>query len=154
MRGVISWAVAGGATSSANTSSTPVICAVSATASPSSSRNAVARSRVGTPRARATASSSEANSSGRPITASDAERGGGDDREGEHLSARDAEEAAEQQALVVGEHALVEAEEQEAARQPERLDGAGERRLVAAVRRVAGRPSADHERRCAPENAK
>ncbi len=36
---VISWAVAAGATSSANTSSTPVICAVAATVTPSTSRN-------------------------------------------------------------------------------------------------------------------
>lgn len=38
MRVVMSCAVAGGATSSANTSSAPVICAVSATAIPNNSR--------------------------------------------------------------------------------------------------------------------
>ena len=40
MRGVSSRAIAAGASSSANTSSTPVICAVAATASPSTNRNA------------------------------------------------------------------------------------------------------------------
>ena len=42
---------------------------VAATANPSSSRKPLARARVGTPRARATPSSIEANRSGRPITA-------------------------------------------------------------------------------------
>ena len=58
------------------------------------------------------------------------ERHGADDRERQHLPAGDAEEVAEQQALVVGEHALVEAQEQEPAGQPERLDGAGDRGLL------------------------
>ena len=69
MRAVISCAVAAGATSSANTSSAPVICAVAATVSPSASMNASETRRTGTPLARATGSSTEANSSGRPTTA-------------------------------------------------------------------------------------
>ena len=101
--------------------------------------NASDSARTGTPLARATGSSTEANSSGRPTTAKNAERQDADDRERQHLPAGDPEEVAEQQVLIAGEHALVEAEEQEPARQPERLDGAGDRGLLAAVR-VACRP--------------
>ena len=46
-RAVISWAVAGGRTSSANTSSAPVIWLTSAAVAPSSSRNTVSSTRTG-----------------------------------------------------------------------------------------------------------
>ena len=61
-----------------------------------------------------------------------------DDREREYLPAGDSEEVAEQQVLIAGEDALVEAEEQEPARQPERLDRAGDRGFLAAVPSSAG----------------
>ena len=147
MRGVISWAVAGGATSSANTSSAPVIWAVSATASPSSSRKPMPSARVGTPRARATPSSTEANSSGRPKIASSASASAATSASASTCPRGDAEEAPEQQALVVGEHALVEAQEEEAAGEPERLHGARDRGLLAEVAPRLGRGHADDERR-------
>ena len=69
-RAVSSCAVAGGSASSANTSSEPVTWLTSATVMPSSTRNATSSARVGTPRLRASAASTDANSSGRPIAAS------------------------------------------------------------------------------------
>ena len=74
-----------------------------------------------------------------------------DDREREHLPAGDSEEVAEQQVLIAGEDALVEAEEQEPARQPERLDRAGHGGLLAAVPSRAGGAHADHQRAGAAE---
>src|SRR5262249_32272212 len=64
-RAVISCAVAGGSTSRAKTSSAPVIWPASAAAAPSSRRNTVSSARDGTPLARATSVSTDANSSGR-----------------------------------------------------------------------------------------
>ena len=158
MRAVSSWAVAGGATSSANTSSAPVIWAVSATAIPSSSRKPMPSARVGTPRARATPSSTEANSSGRPARRQQQDRHRGDRQQRQHLSRGDAQEAAEQQALVAAEHPLVEAQEQEPAGQPERLDRARHGGLLAAVaaplagggRRRSRAPRARRTRRSPP----
>src|SRR5438105_4936758 len=64
-------AIAGGVTSSEKISSTPTTWTASETAIASTTMNAMLRKRTGTPRAAATSSSSEANSSGRysPTTA-------------------------------------------------------------------------------------
>ncbi len=64
-RDVSCCAVAAGVTSSANTRSAPVIWLVSATDSPSTSRNAVPSNPTGTPAARATSASTDAKNNGR-----------------------------------------------------------------------------------------
>ena len=75
-----------------------------------------------------------------------------DDRQQQNLPAGDAEEVAEEHVLIAGEHALVEAEEQKPARQTERLNGSGDRGLLAAVASGArARRASDHERRGAAE---
>ena len=71
-RAVITWAVAAGRTSRANTSSDPVIWLVSAAATPSSTRNTTDRACTGTPRLCAVSGSTVANSRGRPMAASTA----------------------------------------------------------------------------------
>ena len=116
-------------TSSANTSSAPVICAVSATAAPSSTRNATDSARTGTPRAAATSGSTEANSSGRPITASTASTASPATASSDHLACGDAEETAEEQGGGPVEEPLVEGDEQQPAGQGEGLHRAGQRRL-------------------------
>ena len=116
-RAVSCCAVAAGVTSSAKTSSAPVICAVAATARPSSEqegRPRAARDRHAA--ARATAPSTEAKSSGRPTAARTRSAASGDPEQRQHLAARDAEEGPEQQRLEAREQTAVEADEQEAER--------------------------------------
>ena len=130
-RAVRRCAVAAGMTSRANTSRAPVIWVVAAAARPSSTRKAPPSSRTGTPWTAATAGSIEANSRGRPTSAStrnDAER---DDQQDDDLAGGDAQEGAEQQAVHALEEAVVEGDEQKAAGEGERLHRADHRRLLA-----------------------
>ena len=69
---MICCAVAAGITSSAKTSSAPVIWLTSAAAQPSRTRKTVLSSRTGTPRAAATSGSTVAKNNGRAISASTA----------------------------------------------------------------------------------
>src|SRR3954447_8366137 len=62
---VIRHAAAAGVIISASTSSAPTVCTPSAVATPTSTANTGDSSPVGTPRARATSGSTDANSSGR-----------------------------------------------------------------------------------------
>ena len=143
---VMACAVAGGTTSIAKTRSTPVIWLASATARPSTTRNTIERKRTGTPRAAATSGSMDANSNGRPITASDDERGGTDPEQRGDLGVGDAEEAAEEQRVHAFEQAVVERDEQEPAGERERLDGADDRGLLAEGVPVGAGDRGDDER--------
>ena len=89
-------------------------------------------SATGTPRAAATSGSTDANSSGRPITASTTSDGRADDQSSVvDLAVGDAEEAAEQQRVHAFEEPVVEGDEQEPAGERERLHGADHRGLLA-----------------------
>jgi hypothetical protein len=68
--GMVGFTLAAGPTSSVNTSSTPTICVAAATASAHTARNSTDTVRSDTPLASASSGCSDANSSGRAISAS------------------------------------------------------------------------------------
>ena len=111
-----------------------MICAVAATASPSTSRNAGSSTRTGTPRA-------PARRPGRPRRRGAAARRRrrraasptATPKSVSTWSRGDAEERPEEHRLQALEHAVVEAEEQEAEREARHLHGADDGRLLRAV---------------------
>ena len=122
MRGVNACAAAGGATSSANTSSAPVIWLVAATARPRISRKpSDERAHRHATGMRHRLGSSEASSNGRPTSASAASTTTATIEQRQNLVWVDPQERAEQQRFELLEHAAVEAQEQVAKRQRARL---------------------------------
>ena len=121
---MITCAVAGGSTRSANTRSDPVIWLASAAAIPRSSRKATESDRTGTPRGGGNLGVDAREQQRTGDQAERDERGDRHREQRQHLRVRDPEEAAEEQARDAVEDAAVEAHEEEAAGQRERLHGA------------------------------
>ena len=145
-RAVSRLAVAAGATSSAKTSRLPVTWLVPAAATPSRTRNAAETSAHRDPRARGHVGvdRGEQQRPGEHGQREQADDAG--EQQDEHLLVGDPGDGAEQQTVQPGQESLVEADEQEPARQRETLHRADHRGLLAVAAR---RPVARARRRAA-----
>ena len=127
-------AAAAGVTSSAMTSSAPMMWTLTATMSPSSSMNASETAVVGTPRAAADCGSSESKRSGRQISSIPSSTNALMRDQPAELSGLHRHDLAGEQAEPVRAAAVVEREEQDAEAQPERHEDADDRVAVARPR--------------------